>query len=71
MLALALSPAETADLLGITRQTVYNLIDRGQLRRYKVGRLTRIPTSDVLALIGMSIDDVPDGVHSSSSSHTT
>jgi excisionase family DNA binding protein len=53
---LALSPAEAAEVLRVTRQTVYNLIDRGQLRRFKVGRLTRIPTDDVLALIGGATD---------------
>lgn len=53
----ALSPAEAADILGVTRQTIYNLIERGQLRRFKVGRLTRIPTGDVLALIGGNASD--------------
>lgn len=48
----ALSPAEAAEALGVTRQTVYNLIDRGELRRFKVGRCTRIPTADVLGLVG-------------------
>jgi len=48
----AVSPAEAADLLGVTRATIYNLIDRGELRRFKVGRCTRIPTGDILALVG-------------------
>lgn len=48
----AYSPAEAAEVLGVTRQTIYNLIDRGELRRFKVGRLTRIPRADVLGLIG-------------------
>jgi len=48
----ALSPAETATALHVSRQTVYNLIERGELRRFKVGGLTRIPVADVLALIG-------------------
>ena len=46
------SPAEAAALLGVTRQTVHNLIRRGELRAFKVGRLTKIPRSDVLALVG-------------------
>jgi excisionase family DNA binding protein len=48
----AYTPTEAAHLLGVTRQTVYNLIDRGELRRFKVGRLTRIPVADVLSLVG-------------------
>lgn len=48
----ALSPAAAAEMLGVTRQTIYALIARGQLRRFKVGRLTRIPRADVLALVG-------------------
>lgn len=48
----AFSPAEAAEVLGVTRQTVHALINRGELRRFKVGRLTRIPRNDVLALVG-------------------
>ncbi len=55
----ALSPAETAEALGVSRQTVYNLIERGELRRFKVGRCARIPTADVLGLVGGP--DGPDG----------
>lgn len=47
-----LTPAETAAVLGVTRQTVYALINSGELRRYKVGRSARIPRVDVYALIG-------------------
>lgn len=49
---IAYSPAQAASALGITRQTVYALINRGELRRFKVGRCTRIPAVDVLALVG-------------------
>lgn len=49
---MAMSPAEAADALGVTRVTIYRLIERGQLRRFKVGRLSRIPIADVLALVG-------------------
>ena len=51
------SPAEAAEFLGVSRQTVYALIDRGQLRRFKVGRCARIPAADVLALVGGGTDD--------------
>jgi excisionase family DNA binding protein len=53
-----LTPAEAAEALGVTRQTIYALIDRGELRRFKVGRLTRIPVADVLGLVGGGSDAV-------------
>lgn len=48
----AISPAEAAELLGVSRQHVYALIARGDLRRFKVGRCTRLNTAEVLALVG-------------------
>lgn len=53
----AYTPTEAALVLGVTRATVYNLIDRGELRRFKVGRCARIPVADVLKLIGGGGDD--------------
>lgn len=50
--AAAVSPQQAADLLGVSRQHIYNLIASGQLRRYHVGRCVRIPTDDVLSLVG-------------------
>ena len=44
--------AEAAGYLKVTRQTIHALINRGELRRFKVGSCTRIPTADVLALVG-------------------
>ena len=49
---IAYSPTEAAEALGVTRQTIYALIGRRELRRFKVGRCTRIPVSDVLGLVG-------------------
>ena len=49
---IAYSPTEAAHELGCSRQTVHALINRGQLRRFKVGRLTKIPAVDVHALVG-------------------
>lgn len=43
---------EAAEYLKVTRQTVHHLINRGEIRRYKVGRCTRIPAADVYALVG-------------------
>ncbi len=48
----AVSPAEAADMLGCSRQHIYALIDRNELRRYHLGKSARIPVADVLALIG-------------------
>ena len=55
---LVYSPAEAAVALGVARQTVYALIERGDLRRFKLGRCSRIPAVDILALIGGD-DDAP------------
>lgn len=49
---IAYSPAEAAQALGCTRQTVHALINRGELRRYKVGRLTKLNAAEVHALVG-------------------
>jgi excisionase family DNA binding protein len=38
---------EVANVLGCGRTMVYELIDKGKLTRIKVGRLTRIPPSEV------------------------
>ena len=52
---IAVSPAQAADLIGVSRGTIYNLIERGDLRRSKVGRATRIPVADLVALIERGI----------------
>jgi len=52
---IAVSPADAADLIGVSRGTIYNLIERGELRRSKVGRATRIPVADLVALIERGI----------------
>lgn len=44
-----LTPQEVADLLKITKNTVYQLIKRGELNSYKVGKKIRIDMSDVEA----------------------
>jgi excisionase family DNA binding protein len=41
------SPAEVAEILGVTRETIYNVIKSGDLKSYKIGRLRRISTSQI------------------------
>ena len=49
--ALAVSPATAAEMLDCSRAFIYTLIERGDLRRSKIGRASRIPIEDVRALI--------------------
>jgi putative molybdopterin biosynthesis protein len=41
--------AEASERLGISRQQLYRLIDRGQLPAYRIGRLIRLRVPDVEA----------------------
>ncbi|WP_024622298.1 substrate-binding domain-containing protein [Metaclostridioides mangenotii] len=43
----SLTPAEVADLLKITKNTVYEMIKRGEIPSYKIGKKIRIDTKDV------------------------
>jgi len=52
---IAVSPTKAADAIGVSRQMIYKLIERGELRRSKVGRATRIPVADLVALIERGI----------------
>ncbi len=47
--ASSLTPQEVADLLKITKNTVYELIKRGELPAYRVGRKIRVERQDVEA----------------------
>lgn len=58
MSPIAYSPGEAAKKIGVTRQTIYALISRGELRRFKVGRCARIPAADVHALVGYEDGDI-------------
>ncbi|AJM78080.1 DNA-binding protein [Rathayibacter toxicus] len=42
-----LTPEEVAEMLGIGRSTVYNLIGEHLLRSFKIGRSRRVLVSDV------------------------
>jgi excisionase family DNA binding protein len=49
---------EVASILGCGRTMVYELIDKGHLTRIKIGRLTRIPPSEVERFVrrGMGLE---------------
>lgn len=49
---LAHSPAETAELLGVSRMTVYRLMETGELRSQKIGRSRRILRSSIDEMLG-------------------
>ncbi len=46
-----LSPLEFADRLSISRWTVYAWLQEGKIKSTKIGRLVRIPESDVSRLV--------------------
>lgn len=48
---LAVSPAEAAQMLGISRAHLYKMINHGVLRRSKIGSRTLILVADLEALI--------------------
>lgn len=50
------TPNEAAAALGVTRQTIYAMVKRGELTMYKVGRCSRFRIDQVHALVGASSD---------------
>lgn len=55
---LAYSPDEAAAALGVTRQHIYALMARGQLRSVKLGRSRRIPADALEALVSADAEPV-------------
>ncbi|AFV12807.1 molybdopterin biosynthesis protein [Thermacetogenium phaeum DSM 12270] len=51
------TPREVAELLKISRYTVYELIKRGELKAYRVGRKVRVEASDLEAFKWRARDD--------------
>lgn len=52
----ALSTQQVADLLQVSKSTIYDLIRRGEIRSYKVGRKVRFTENDVKEYIARSKD---------------
>lgn len=50
----ALSTQEVADLLRVSKSTIYDLIKRGEIRSYKVGRKVRFTENDIKEYIARS-----------------
>jgi len=47
----ALSAQDVADMLGVSKNTIYNMIKKGELTSYKVGRKVRFTEDEVKAFI--------------------
>jgi excisionase family DNA binding protein len=48
---LLLSPTEAAELLGVGRSTVYELLNAGDVESVRIGRSRRIPYAAVVAYV--------------------
>ncbi len=51
MHTLLLTTTEAADLLGVSRTTVYELLNTGQLESVRIGRARRIPRAALVAYV--------------------
>ncbi|MBL8609748.1 MAG: helix-turn-helix domain-containing protein [Myxococcales bacterium] len=51
---LAFTIPEVCEALGLSRQGVYNLLSRGELRSVTIGRSRRIPRTEVERLAGIT-----------------
>jgi len=49
-----LTVAQVAEMLSLSRSTVYELVVRGELQAFKVGRSVRIPRDAVRSLLDKS-----------------
>ena len=45
--ALLLNPEEAAEILGMSRSTIYKLITAGEIQSVKIGRSRRIPRQEI------------------------
>ena len=54
---IAVRPSTAAELLDCSRQHIYQLIERGELRRIQIPGSTavRIPVEDIYGLLGLEV----------------
>ncbi len=52
---IAVSPATAAEMLDCSRALIYSLIEKGDLRRSKIGRASRIPIEDIQAVLANGV----------------
>ena len=45
------SPGESAELLGVSRSQMFELIARGEIESFKIGRLRKVPREAIDAFI--------------------
>ncbi len=57
---LALSPAEVAEALGVSRAYVYKLFGQGRLRAVKIGRRSLVPVDELHRLLNLDAGDTTD-----------
>ncbi len=55
-----LTPKQFADRLSISRWTVYAWLQEGRLKKIKLGRLVRIPESEVQRIVQEGTQEVLD-----------
>jgi excisionase family DNA binding protein len=60
---LMLTPADAAVALSVSRTTVYELMNRGQLRSVKLGTCRRIPIEAVRDLIEQLAEEQVHDIH--------
>ncbi|WP_131784176.1 helix-turn-helix domain-containing protein [Protofrankia symbiont of Coriaria ruscifolia] len=56
---LLLTPAEAADLLGVSRTTLYELLNAEQIESVRIGRSRRIPRAALVTYVDR-LRGVPD-----------
>ena len=52
---IAMSPRDAAKSIGVSRSTLYRLIQSGSIKTVKLGRRTLIPVSSLMALLDAEV----------------
>ncbi|KJE21497.1 DNA-binding protein, excisionase family [Frankia torreyi] len=51
MTKLLLTPTEAAELLGVSRSTIYELMNSGDIESVRIGRSRRIPSAALVTFV--------------------